>query len=76
VLQYSVDLEQKLVNKFEVDPGSTEEVEIRAMTIQVVEKIKELCKKTAIEIDWILWQRGEKSKDTLTPHHRTLTIYY
>ena len=29
-----------------------------------------------IEIDWLLWQIGEKRKDEIPPHHRTLTIYY
>ena len=59
-----------------IEPGSTEEVEIRAMTIQAVELLKYECKKTAIEIDWILWQRGESQQQELQPHHRTETIYY
>jgi hypothetical protein len=29
-----------------------------------------------IEVDWLLWERGERMKDGLPPHHRTLTMYY
>ena len=30
----------------------------------------------SLELDWLLWQRGENAKDDMCPHHRTLTIYY
>jgi len=30
----------------------------------------------SIELDWLLWNQGEKCKDEIKPHHRTLTIYY
>jgi len=56
--------------------GSEEEVEIRAMTVQVVEQLTVLTKKQAIEIDWHLWQQGEKQRHSLPAHHRTLSIYY
>lgn len=29
-----------------------------------------------IEIDWILWQKGEELKDEIVPHHRVLSIFY
>lgn len=46
-----------------------------------VEKIREALAKegikyTAVEIDWLLWQKGEAVKDEIFPHHRVLTIFY
>jgi hypothetical protein len=29
-----------------------------------------------LECDWLLWQMGEDMKDSILPHHRTLSIYY
>jgi len=57
------------------------ECEIRAATIQAVERIH-ACMLAAghaikvIELDWLLWQIGEENKDALQPHHRTLSVYY
>ena len=31
---------------------------------------------TSVEIDWLLWQVGEEQKDSIKPHHRTLSIFY
>lgn len=58
------------------------ELEIRAATIQAVELVHSFMVQhghvslRVIELDWLLWQIGESSKDTLQPHHRTLSIYY
>jgi len=30
----------------------------------------------SVEVDWLLWQVGEKLKEELPPHHRTITIFY
>jgi hypothetical protein len=57
-------------------------LEIRASTIQVVERLKHVLQKNhrvrckSVEIDWLLWQRGEAMRNEILPHHRTLTIYY
>ena len=29
-----------------------------------------------IEVDWLLWNQGENSLDTMDPHHRTITTFY
>ena len=57
------------------------ESEIRASTIVAVEQIKEALLKrnlsyNSIQLDWYLWQRGEKLKDEILTHHRTLTHFY
>lgn len=81
VMEYSAELSRK-VDALEVVPfGSTEEVEIRAATIVAVERLQRCLKEQGrdllvLEVDWLLWQWGEAIKDTIQPHHRTLTIYY
>jgi hypothetical protein len=46
-----------------------------------VERLKERLARdgktmTSLEIDWLLWQKGEAVKDEIKPHHRTLSIFY
>ena len=31
---------------------------------------------TSVELDWYLWQIGERTKDAIPPHHRVNTIFY
>ena len=30
----------------------------------------------SVELDWWLWQAGEKRRDVSEPHHRVRTVYY
>jgi hypothetical protein len=81
ILQYSPALAAIVDSKQEVLFASDEETEIRAATIIAVELLQqELFRQglglLVIEVDWLLWQWGEKVKDDIEPHHRTLTIYY
>lgn len=81
VLEYSPALALKVDNCIEIAVGSEEEVEIRALTIVAVDKVHAcLCslgfKILVVELDWLLWQKGEAVKDDIRPHHRTRTIYY
>lgn len=59
------------------------QVEIRAATVQAVELLKAELLGThnlphilSLTLDWLLWQEGERLKDELPPHHRTLTVFY
>ncbi len=57
------------------------EIEIRAATVEAVERIHEVMvgqgsKLHVIELDWLLWQIGESQLNSLPPHHRTLTVFY
>ena len=62
------------------------EVEIRAATVVVVDRLRDLLNArigagggssfTAVECDWLLWQLGERAKDAIAPHHRVDTIFY
>ncbi len=81
VFTYSPDLAEKVDRMIHLDPGSEEEVEIRANTIWAVELIcremKGLGKDVnATEIDWILWNLGQDDEFRAKPYHRTVTIFY
>jgi hypothetical protein len=76
-LVFSVDLAAAVGSCTELAPGSEEEVEIRAATVQAVERIKALLGGiTSVEVDWRLWNRGESELVRLKPHHRTRTVFY
>ena len=56
-------------------------MEIRACTVVAVDLIQKALEKRGVnlyvvEVDWLLWQRGEAEKDNIKPHHRTLTVFY
>lgn len=81
VLEYSTSLASLVDNKIEIAFGSDEETEIRACTVIAVELLQKALIKyglnlLVLEVDWLLWQKGELIKDEILPHHRTLTIYY
>lgn len=81
VLTYSTWLEERIDKREELYPGSMAEVEIRSATIHAVELIQQHLKDAGhnvlvIEVDWLLWQIGEDSKDQIRPHHRTLSTFY
>jgi hypothetical protein len=81
IMVYSDPLREKIDSLQEIPFGCEEEIEIRACTVIAVEMIQKVFKEKGvellvIEIDWLLWQIGEKKKDEIPPHHRTLTIYY
>ncbi len=81
VLRYDDDLLAR-INRGELIPaGSAEEVEIRACALHAVELlVKELCQKghdaTAVQLDYILWNRGRDRTYKSRPRHRTRTVYY
>jgi hypothetical protein len=82
ILTYSQDLAEKVDSLVELPFSCREEIEIRACTVVAVERLHKILVERGwndllvIEIDWLLWQRGEKIKDAIKPHHRVLTIYY
>ncbi len=81
VLEYSPPLARLVDNLIEVAAGSREEVEIRAATVQAVERIRR-CLLTAgrqvdaFAIDWWLWDLSHAPDYEKLPHHRTRTIFY
>jgi hypothetical protein len=81
VLDYAAPLAEKIDGLIYLDPGSQEEVEIRANTIWAVEMIRQELERLgrklrAFEIDWILWSLGQDEAFKKKPYHRTVTIFY
>ena len=81
VFEYSPGLTEKVDRMIPLDPGSEEEVEIRASTIWAVELIRQemtrLGKEVrASEIDWLLWNLGQDDAFRAKPYHRTVTTFY
>lgn len=81
ILRYARPLSQKVDQNILLDPGSLEEIEIRANTIWAVELIRQEMDKMgkdlrAFEIDWILWNLGQDPEFKVRPYHRTVTIFY
>eukprot|EP00284_Hemiselmis_tepida_P002859 CAMPEP_0174946156 /NCGR_PEP_ID=MMETSP1355-20121228/83386_1 /TAXON_ID=464990 /ORGANISM="Hemiselmis tepida, Strain CCMP443" /LENGTH=338 /DNA_ID=CAMNT_0016193565 /DNA_START=202 /DNA_END=1218 /DNA_ORIENTATION=- len=84
VIVYSESLRRRIADGDTLTAGSEEECEIRACTVQAVEMIKQALKgehgvgALSVQVDWYLWQEGEKkaAAGLLPPHHRTLTVYY
>jgi hypothetical protein len=70
--------------KQEIRAGSDEEIEIRAATVVVVDRLVKEVKAlgstdiNAVRMDWWLWQTGEKLElaGEMRPHHRVRTIFY
>jgi hypothetical protein len=81
VLQYDISLAKKVDQLILLEPGSPEEVEIRANTVRAVELIKEELERLgknlkAYEIDWLLWNLGQDDRFRARPYHRTVSIFY
>ena len=75
VLKYSESLAQRIDNKIELASGSPEEIEIRACTIQVIERIAKQIKLSPMEIDMLLWLKSQ-TVSNMKPYHRTDTLFY
>jgi len=81
IIKYKKDLASKIKKKIEIDQGSQEEVEIRALSIKAtLELLKEINRIRSDEnqinicqLNERLWQRAKKSR---TPHHLTLWTAY
>jgi len=81
VFEYAPGLAERVDRMMSLDPGSEEEVEIRANTIWAVELIRQEMKLlgkevTASEIDWVLWNLGQDDRFRAKPYHRTISIFY
>ena len=81
VLEYAEALAEKVDQMALLEPGSREEVEIRANTIWAVELIRDALRGkgrefTSSEIDWLLWNLGQEDRFRVKPYHRTVSIFY
>jgi hypothetical protein len=80
ILVYSDELAATIDARAEMPPSEVE-IELRSATIQAVEQMIGAMRAKSIplipiQLDWLLWERGEASLDRLAPHHRVNTIFY
>ena len=81
ILHYDPDLLARINREELIVPGSAEEVEIRACALHAVELIARCLRDhdepvTAMQLDYILWNRGQASRYKAVPRHRARTVYY
>lgn len=81
VIAYADDLGARILAQTPLSSGSEEEVEIRAVTVQVVERLRHALRGKgldilSVEVDWYLWGLGERQRLAIEPHHRVLSIFY
>ena len=81
ILTYGPELAGRVDRREPIAAGSPEEVEIRAATIEAVERLRAALEGRgrplrAFEVDWYLWEAAQGGRYTRQPYHRTRTIYY
>lgn len=81
ILRYAPALHDRLARREEIPAGSPEEVEIRAATIWGVEELRRALASRghaldAYQVDWLLWDEGQRLPAGTLPYHRTRTIFY
>lgn len=79
ILEYSPDLAARIEAGEEIKSGSTEEIEIRAAAIHAVELMQHTVADrgiTSINLDHILWHKGEEPDIAARPTHKTHCVWY
>ncbi|HEX6419200.1 MAG TPA: queuosine salvage family protein [Acidimicrobiales bacterium] len=76
VLVYDDDLAARIERGDLLEPGSPEEVEIRACAVCAVEMLSARTGLTAAAIDHQLWQRGQDPAVKAVPRHRCRCSWY
>jgi hypothetical protein len=81
VMVYSSELERRVDAQELLAPGCEEEVEIRAVMVWAVERLRLALQAggrslRAFEVDWFLWNVGQQPLPDERPYHRTRTVYY
>jgi hypothetical protein len=81
ILRYEEALIARIEAAELIPAGSSEEIEIRAGAVHAVELIKRsICDSghpvTSSQLDYFLWNRGQRPNYKAVPRHRTRTVYY
>ena len=77
VLRYDAELAARIDGEQLLEHGSPEEVEIRACAVHAVElMVSTRGDTTAQEVDYLLWNRGQKPRYKSRPRHRARTTAY
>ncbi len=82
ISKYTDDLAARIDREELIEPGSIEEIEIRACALHAVDQMKEKLSRSgqtlsAMQLDYILWNRGqEKHYKSIKPRHRSRSVFY
>jgi len=81
ILQYDEDLAARIDREELILAGSAEEVEIRASALHGVELLSAELRTAGHEVwpmqlDYLLWNRGQQPQYKARPRHRARTVYY
>jgi hypothetical protein len=77
VLSYAPDLLARINREELIPSGSPEEREIRACALHAVELMRaHLDGVTSMQLDYVLWNRGQQPAYKALPRHRTRTVFY
>ena len=78
VLEYDLELVERIEREELIPSGSREEIEIRAGAVHAVELIADALGREAwpMQLDYVLWNRGQEPAYKARPRHRTRSVYY
>ncbi len=81
ILTYTDALTSRIEAGKRIAAGSPEEIEIRASALHAVELIKNRLVSTgheitSMELDFLLWNRGQQPSYKSIPRHRSRTVFY
>jgi hypothetical protein len=77
VLRYAPGLLERIDRGDLIPAGSPEELEIRACALHAVELIRRRIEAvTSMQLDYVLWNRGQAPAYKAQPRHRTRTVFY
>ena len=76
VLVYDLELVARVERETLLLAGSPEEVEIRASAVHAVEQLAAVCQRPPMQLDYLLWNRGQQPAYKAAPRHRTRSVFY
>ncbi len=78
VLRYEAGLLARINAEELIESGSREETEIRACAVHAVELIADALDRqvTPMQLDYLLWNRGQQPSYKAQPRHRARSVYY
>ena len=77
VLHYDAGLLARINREELIPAGSPEEREIRACALHAVELLRDrLDGVTSMQLDYVLWNRGQQPRYKAQPRHRTRSVFY
>jgi hypothetical protein len=76
VLDYDAELLARINREELIAAGSQEELEIRGCALHAVELLRSHLDVTSMQLDYVLWNRGQQPFYKAQPRHRSRTVFY